>query len=196
MGKPRRVCDDGIHVCVLCVSWCVVTVHVVISGRRDERIVFGSADRGGSLKNVDSGVARALVTAARFLNIANHSVRGTMDRISACAVRCLAHGGSSCCTARVIPCAADVRVYKAVDGRAYMTHFGRVMPPEDPRAISFLLPETRGMGIFSRFLRPEFVRRYHVPLSPDVYSAFADMKVDGLDHIRRVCHPVLLERWR
>jgi hypothetical protein len=85
---------------------------------------------------------------------------------------------------------ADVRVYKGIDDNTYMTHFGRVMPPEDPRAITFLLPESRGMGIFSRFLRPEFVRRYHVALSPDAYSAFADMQADGIDHIKRVRRPV------
>lgn len=56
-------------------------------------------------------------------------------------------------------CASDMRGYVGTDNRHYLLNFHRGMPPEDPSATHFLPPAERGMSIFWRFLRPEFVNR-------------------------------------
>ena len=79
-----------------------------------------------------------------------------------------------------------MRGYVGTDNRHYLLNFHRGMPPEDPSATHFLPPAERGMSIFWRFLRPEFVNRYPRALSPDAHSAFADARNDAWEHSSRV----------
>ena len=82
--------------------------------------------------------------------------------------------------------AADLRGYQGLDGRHYLLNFHRGLPPEDPSATPYIPPAERGMSIFWRFLRPEFVKRYPRALSADGLSAFGDARTDAWEHSSRV----------
>jgi hypothetical protein len=59
----------------------------------------------------------------------------------------------------------DIEGHKGLDGRYYLLDFARYMPPEPPSS------EVKGSILF-RLLRPELVRRFGKPLSPDAFSKF------------------------
>jgi len=63
---------------------------------------------------------------------------------------------------------ADIECHLGQDGRYYVLDFARTFPPEA------VLPGQKGQRgqILYKLLRPEFVRNYPKPLSPDAFSGF------------------------
>jgi hypothetical protein len=59
----------------------------------------------------------------------------------------------------------DVEGHLGNDSRYYVLDCARIFPPETP------LPDRRGANLY-RLLRPEFVKKYHRPLSSDAFSGF------------------------
>lgn len=132
-------------------------------------LVLGSLDRGATISNADGALTVKMEQAATTLNLAPHTVRGSEDLSN-----------------RTLQCAADLRGYRGTDGRHYIHNFWRALPPEDPDETPFILPAARGMSIFWRCFRPEFLRYYPRRLSPDALSAFQDNSVDGWQQSKRV----------
>jgi hypothetical protein len=67
---------------------------------------------------------------------------------------------------------ADLEAHRPLPkGRVYVLDTARALPPEHREAGPRGSPGPRGSHL-SRLLRPEFVRRWHVPLSPDALSRF------------------------
>lgn len=92
-----------------------------VKGRESE-LVFGSPDRGQSIKNEDSLLDRKLKEAAATLNLAVHDVKGVKDMLP-----------------KAIPCAADVCAYRRQEGIGFaLTGFRRCFPPEHPAATPHL----------------------------------------------------------
>jgi len=64
----------------------------------------------------------------------------------------------------------DIEAHRGIDNNVYVIDFARVFPPEDPgEAVNGMANRHN----YYRLLRPEFVRRYPVPLSSDAFSAFS-----------------------
>jgi hypothetical protein len=84
------------------------------------------------------------------LNLAEHQARGISD---------MQHSTTSCST--------DIKIFKGLDDEFYAKDFWRAFPPEIPKETPHLLRAPRDQSIFWRQLRPEFVRHYKIPLSPD-----------------------------
>ena len=98
-------------------------------------------------------------------------------------------------------CGCDVEVHRGSDGRSYLVDLARVFPPEAPG------PTSKRSDLFSRLLRPEFVRcrgdqalaafprgaarAAAPPLSSDAFSFLSD---DGFDADVREATELLLER--
>ncbi|KAH8074965.1 hypothetical protein JL721_946 [Aureococcus anophagefferens] len=109
-------------------------------------------------------------------------------------LRLAPHGGG-------LFCGCDVEVHRGSDGRSYLVDLARVFPPEAPG------PTSKRSDLFSRLLRPEFVRRRGdralaafptgasraaaPPLSSDAFSFLSD---DGFDADVREATELLLER--
>jgi hypothetical protein len=129
------------------------------------QLVMGTLDRGEHIVNEDSELHNILGEAAQQMNLAQHGVKGKED---------LSPG--------YVWCPADIRGYRGADDRLYVHNLGRVFPPEQPLLTTHLRREPRDMSIFWRCLRPEFVRRSPLPLSPDALSMFADNTLDEEEH--------------
>ena len=67
---------------------------------------------------------------------------------------------------------ADIEVHKGFDGRLYMLDFARYMPPEPPNK-----GESKSL---CHLLRPELVKKFRCPLSPD---AFSRMGIEGMKEV-------------
>jgi hypothetical protein len=64
--------------------------------------------------------------------------------------------------------ASDLRAYGGNDGTHFLLHFQHALPSEDPWTCLHLPADSsRGRSLFVRLMRPEFIRRYREPLSPD-----------------------------
>ena len=143
---------------------CVAAVPVTIT-RRDEygdikfqgeELLIGSNDRGHRIRNEDAKLRKKLETIAKQINIAPHGVKGSKDTLQT-----------------FVPGAADLRGYRGSDeSRYYLLNFKRSLPPESCECAPHLIEADRGMSIFWRKLRPEFLRRCPFPVSPDAFSLF------------------------
>jgi hypothetical protein len=132
---------------------------------KSEKLVMGSNDRGLHMLNEDVDFKEKINVACVRLNMCEHSVKGSEDLI-----------------AKSISIGTDVRGYLGADQRYYLMSFRRAFPPEHPACTPHLRPEPRGMSIFWRFLRPQFVKRNPSPLSPDALSLYTQDLADSDQH--------------
>ncbi|KAI9997265.1 hypothetical protein PInf_000705 [Phytophthora infestans] len=122
--------------------------------RISKQLVHGSDNRGKSVTFQNRELDEALSSVACRLNLSRHSARGFED-----------------VTSKSINAAADMLGYLNAKKHLVVVNFARAMPPEDPDATPHLLQSTRGMSILWRQLRPELVKTYKIPLSPDALSS-------------------------
>ncbi len=72
----------------------------------------------------------------------------------------------------------DLRAYAANDGSHFLLRFQHALPSEDPWGVPHLGPgSSDARSLFVRLLRPEFVRAFPQPLSPDGLRSIADRPV-------------------
>ena len=116
----------------------------------DQEQILGAIKRGESIQNCDAELNLKMKAFASKLNLAHHFVKGKKDL-----------------TSREIYCSADIKGFKDEANNYYLVNFWRSFPSENPSAAKHLSTSPRGMTIFSRMLRPEFVAKYGQPLSPD-----------------------------
>ncbi|EFA75197.1 hypothetical protein PPL_11271 [Heterostelium album PN500] len=115
-------------------------------------IVYGSNDGGKTIHNSDPVIEKEMERLAGIMNIKGHMV--------------------GLVTPTLIYGPGDIEVHKGTDGNYYMIDFARAFPPEYPQSIR----DRIGREIFYAMLRPEFVARYEVPLSPDAFSGWQNGK--------------------
>jgi tetratricopeptide (TPR) repeat protein len=132
-------------------------------------IVYGSADAGTTVHAKDAVFNRRMMQAARALNLKPHVVGRFADN------------------GRVLASAGDLEGHVGHrDKRFYLCDFSRAMPPETP---------VHGvpLGHLYRLLRPEFVRRFRVPLCSDGFSAFirAHNPLEHCRELREATHELL-----
>eukprot|EP01087_Luapelamoeba_hula_P012489 TRINITY_DN3487_c0_g1_i6.p1 TRINITY_DN3487_c0_g1~~TRINITY_DN3487_c0_g1_i6.p1 ORF type:complete len:703 (-),score=108.99 TRINITY_DN3487_c0_g1_i6:22-2130(-) len=111
-----------------------------------QTIVYGSNDYGQTIHAESEQLNRKMRLAAKKLNIKSH------------------YCGMTPSGSNRLWSPADLEGH-AVDDRFYLLDFSRVMPPEYPK------PGVKMAHLF-RLLRPEFVRKYPVPLCSDAFSGF------------------------
>ncbi|MDP2436342.1 MAG: hypothetical protein Q8P67_11400 [archaeon] len=69
--------------------------------------------------------------------------------------------------------ATDIEVHKGWDGRFYLVDFSRVLPPVTPRRT---VPNSHLYELF----RPEFIKKYPIPLCSDSYSRFVKDRKEAI----------------
>jgi hypothetical protein len=121
-----------------------------------ETLVYGSSNGGRTVCNSDPQMNDFMLKAAQKLNLKKH-IAGFSGDVSLCMPTDI----------EVKPINWPMLIkqgHKGLDGRFYILDFARVYPP---------IPPTGEKGsIFYNLLRPEFVGRYHKPLSSDSFSKF------------------------
>ncbi|KAH7476880.1 EIN3-binding F-box protein 1 [Phytophthora ramorum] len=122
--------------------------------RVSKQLVHGSDNRGKTVTFQNKELDEALASVASRLNLSRHSARGYEDL-----------------TSKSINAAADMLGYLNGQKQLVLVNFARAMPPEDPDVTPHLLQSTRGMTILWRQLRPELVKSFKTPLSPDALSS-------------------------
>ncbi|KAG7385334.1 hypothetical protein PHYPSEUDO_001636 [Phytophthora pseudosyringae] len=122
--------------------------------RVSKQLVHGSDNRGKTVAFQNKELDEALASVASRLNLSRHSARGYEDL-----------------TSKSVNAAADMLGYLNGQQQLVVLHFARAMPPEDPDVTRHLIQSTRGMSIMWRQLRPELVRCFKTPLSPDALSS-------------------------
>eukprot|EP00941_MAST-03F_sp_MAST-3F-sp1_P004165 g4165.t1 len=125
----------------------------------EERLVYGSTDRGFHCCMKSADGQECLRQAAAQLNIKEHQVKGRDDMMT-----CYAFAPF------------DARLYEGTDGNFYLLNPGRTFPPIDYDILSKRLGQSssaRGMSIFWRHFRPEFLHSLKNPLSSDAYTLVA-----------------------
>ncbi|GMF60474.1 unnamed protein product [Phytophthora fragariaefolia] len=132
--------------------------------RVSRQLVHGSDNRGKTVVSQNNELDEALASVANRLNLSRHSARGYQDL-----------------TSKSINAAADVLGYINSHKHLVVLNFSRAMPPEDPDVTPHLLQSTRGMSIMWRQLRPELVRSFKIPLSPDALSSITYRTPDWQD---------------
>ncbi|KAE9323008.1 hypothetical protein PF008_g17466 [Phytophthora fragariae] len=132
--------------------------------RVSTQLVHGSENRGRTVTFQSKELDEALASVASRLNLSRHSARGYQDL-----------------TSKSLTAAADVLGYLNGQKQLVVLNFSRAMPPEDPDVTSHLLHSTRGMSIMWRQLRPELVRSFKIPLSPDALSSLTYRTPDWQD---------------
>jgi len=130
-----------------------------------EEQLHGMKDDGDRFVNKSKTVFNLLRQTAQKLNLAEHGCRGMQDM-----------------SGTKTYCSSEIKIYKASDDEFYMKDFWRAFPAEDPGETPYFTPTPRGQSVFWRQLRPEFVRRYEKPLSPDAICAAAYGQPDEKEH--------------
>lgn len=110
-------------------------------------MVYGSADGGKTILKKDEKVNNLIETICTNLNLKAHMAGIGVPKL--------------------IYSPADIEVHIGTDNRYYAIDFSRIMPPEYRRKRS------PGHNLVYR-LRPEFVRKYPLPLSSDAYSGMGN----------------------
>lgn len=118
-----------------------------------DTLVYGSDDSGHNVKSFDPDLT--LENAGKILNLKNHIAGQNKEKT--CVVR--------------FP--ADVEGHKGTDNRFYLLDLARLMPPTFPNK-----SKVSSQYLF-RLFRPEFVRSYKIPLSPDSFSNFEKCDPDA-----------------
>ena len=119
--------------------------------REREELVHGTSDRGETVHNSSRPLDGILRQLGARLNLAAHAVKGSKDL-----------------NAKQLHAAVDCRGYRLSDLETFgLLNLWRSLPPENPSATPHLPDAARGHSIFWRMLRPEFLRKFPEPLSPD-----------------------------
>lgn len=130
-----------------------------------EELVHGITHGGDLFVNKSKTLVATLNIASLKLNLAEHSAKGMQDISSS----------KTCCS-------AELKVYRGSDGQYYMKDFWRSFPSELPESTPHLLQEARGQSIYWRQLRPEFCKRYRIPLSADAACGVVYGVPDAQEH--------------
>jgi len=104
---------------------------------------------GEQYVNKSKIVQTYLKICAQSLNLAEHICRGSKD------IQHSSTYGS-----------AELKVYRN-DDVYYVDNFWRSFPPELPSTTQHLYSTARDQSVYWRYLRPEYVKAYKFPLSPD-----------------------------
>mmetsp|Transcript_7050 Transcript_7050/g.17843 ORF Transcript_7050/g.17843 Transcript_7050/m.17843 type:complete len:699 (+) Transcript_7050:175-2271(+) len=121
-------------------------------------LVYGTNDGGHTVHAKDKRMLRIMKRTAKAMNIKPHLCGVDRDKPG---VRLYS--------------AADIEGHKGTDGRYYLLDFSRTMPPVKP------IPEMPRAHLY-RLFRPEFVKKYPIPLCPDAYSGFVNADPDSRQH--------------
>lgn len=119
-----------------------------VRGRREE-MIFGTRNRGDTFVDSEKKFSGILEQMSKQLNLSRHAIKAFKDVNS-----------------KWIWSSGELRGFKGEENHFHLINFWRIMPPEWP-AVDHLVRAPRDMSIFWRFLRPEFVTKYHEPLSAD-----------------------------
>lgn len=119
-----------------------------------EEMVHGVQKDGDTFINKGKVGQNMLKAAANKLNLAEHSIKGFKDIASS-----ITYG------------ACDLKLYRGPFEEYYIKDFARAFPPEIASETPYFAPVPRDQSVFWRFLRPEFLRSFPKPLSPDACSA-------------------------
>lgn len=134
-----------------------------------ENKVLGVVRFGDEFVNSSKMTQNLLKMAANRLNLAEHQCRGSKD---------IAASRSWC--------SADMEVFKSSSDEYYMHNTWHAFPPEVPEETPHLRPTPRDHSTLWRMLRPEFVKNYHEPLSPDAFSLITATVPDNKEQCARV----------
>ena len=114
-----------------------------------DTLKYGSCDSGVHVKTLDEKLNSLMELTGKCLNLQEHYA-GTVLQQGSFIYSC-----------------GDLEVHLGTDNRYYVLDFARSFPPESP-------PRDRKLrnprAVYYRLLRPEFVRSYEFPLSPDAFT--------------------------
>jgi hypothetical protein len=110
-------------------------------------LVYGSEDGGRTIRADHPEANNKMQLLGKSLNLQGENVRSGVGRTVFLSVSC------------------DVEAHLGTDNRFYLVDLARLWPPTPPR------PGVRGDFLVRQF-RPEFVRKYPVPLCSDSFSGF------------------------
>lgn len=134
----------------------------------DETLQYGSRDAGGHVINCNEQLSEKMKKVGERLNIAGHSLLGAKKITNE-------NGEEENQEVVKLYAPIDIEGHYGDDNRFYVLDFGRTFPPE--------YREIKNSKLFYYLLRPEFVRKYHVPLSSD---ALTFGKIDAKIHDKNV----------
>lgn len=135
-----------------------------------EDLEHGVAQKGEVFINQSKIIQTCLKMTASSLNLAEHVCKGSKDITSSSTFA-----------------SAELKIYRGQrDGEYHMQNFWRCFPPEVPHTTPHLPLAPRGQSVFWRMLRPEYVREYKEPLSPDALCAITFRAPDSQEHVERL----------
>jgi hypothetical protein len=134
-----------------------------------EDLEHGVVQQGEVFTNKSKIVQTSLKMTATSLNLAEHVCKGSKD-----------------ITSSTTFASAELKIYRGLKDEYYMQNFWRSFPPEVPRTTPHLPLAPREQSVFWRTLRPEYVRDYREPLSPDALCAITFRAPDSQAHIDRL----------
>lgn len=120
-------------------------------------LVHGMSKGGSNFINRSKPLQKLLRGLALSLNTSEHFAKGVRDMSGTSTVM-----------------SAELNVYRVTedeDQHFYCNNFWRTFPGEDPQVTWYLSRSPRDQSVFWRQLRPEFVKSYRIPLSPDACCA-------------------------
>lgn len=128
-----------------------------------DTLEYGSADAGITVKDGSScpELRDLMKTVGTALNLAGHYV-GSVSQPS------------------YLFGPVDVEGHRGSDGRYYVIDLARVFPPTAAPNVNV------AHTFLYQCFRPEFVRRYHLPLSSDAFSKFSKLHVDAEEQNGRI----------
>jgi hypothetical protein len=129
----------------------------------DSSLRYGSNDGGMTIHTSDAELNLKIQELAHRLNLKRHMVFSRTQKIN-----------------KEIYGPFDLEGHRSLDGRFYVIDLSRLYPPE---AVSH--SSTKRQGALAFRLRPEFVAKYHRPLSSDGFSRVeSDTLQDSNEEIR------------
>eukprot|EP01087_Luapelamoeba_hula_P020503 TRINITY_DN7006_c0_g1_i1.p1 TRINITY_DN7006_c0_g1~~TRINITY_DN7006_c0_g1_i1.p1 ORF type:complete len:1779 (+),score=242.57 TRINITY_DN7006_c0_g1_i1:617-5338(+) len=114
-------------------------------------LVYGSDTYGRTIYASDPEFNRLMESVGRQLNIAPHPMKREEQELPPV----------------YISAPYDIEGHLGLDNRKYVVDFGRVFPPTEVTSGS-------DSSELYKLFRPEFVKQYKSPLSPDIYCGYAD----------------------
>ncbi|CAM9112164.1 unnamed protein product, partial [Ectocarpus fasciculatus] len=120
-------------------------------------LVHGMSKGGNNFVNRSKPLQKLLRGVSLSLNLSEHFAKGTRDM-----------SGNSTVVS------SEMNVYRVTEddnAHFYCNNFWRSFPGEDPEVTWYLSRAPRDQSVFWRQLRPELVKTYPIPLSPDALCA-------------------------
>ena len=142
-----------------------------------EDLEHGILSHGEVFVNKSKIAQTCLKMSATALNLAEHVCKGSKD-----------------ITSSTTFASAELQVYRGLNEEFYLQNFWRSFPPELPDTTPHLHSTARDQSVFWRLLRPEYVRSYKVPLSPDAMCAITFRAPDNemhIVHLRAACRNLI-----